>query len=88
MICYLITKTVQKKIAQVNLVFLGIHSVWGNICVEKFLSNISGEIFFVGGGNLISLIWGKFIFGGFFQFGQFCVWEILNLYFGVKFFLL
>ena len=29
MICYLITKTVQKKIAQVNLVFLGIHSVWG-----------------------------------------------------------
>ena len=40
------------------------------------------------GGNLKSLFKGQILFlGGFFQFGHFCVREILNLYFGVKFFL-
>ena len=63
----------------------------GQIYVEKILTIFQGQIFVWGAiflvwGNLKSLFLGQILFlGGFFQFGQFCVWEILNLYFGVKF---
>jgi len=55
--------------------------------VGKNLIYISGAIFSAGG-NLKSFLSGQILFlGGFFQFGQFCIWEIFNLYFGVKFFI-
>ena len=52
----------------------------GQICKGKILNYISGVIFIFWGqffrGEILNLcVWGKFRFGGFFQFGQFCVWE-------------
>ena len=49
--------------------------------------NIFGANFYILGQILNLRFKGKFYFwGAFFYFGQFCVWEILNLYLGLNFF--
>ena len=67
---------------------------WTNDFIHSFIqfgANLCGKnlkLYFRG--NLFSLVKSQIFVSGknlFFQFGEFCVWEILNFYYGVKFFL-
>ena len=54
---------------------------WGNFYIW-------GHSFSIGQISVRKILIGQFLFlGGFFQLGEFCEWEILNLFFGVKFFI-
>ena len=54
-------------------IFGGIHSVWGKFEWQK--SIFQGKIFFSWEKSLIFVFGANFILGGFFQFGEFCVWK-------------